>query len=76
MYLAVGFNLEGSSVNKAQMLQAAQQKGIPVQITSHLEYILSACETGQFTEVTPAEDRLLLLASAKEIISSIEEFLL
>ena len=75
-YLADCFKLEGSMVNKAQLLQAASQKGIPVEITNKLELILSACEAGQFTNATPVGDRQTLFDSAKEIIAAIEQYLL
>lgn len=75
-YLTMVFKLEGSMVNKAQVIQVANQKGIPIEITKQLEYLLSACETGQFANATIMEDRQLLLDASKETINSIEKYLL
>lgn len=74
-YLAVNFNLEGSKMNKVQMIQTAQEKKIPDEITKKLAAILTACETGQFTSALPVEDRNTLLQSAKEVITSLEKYL-
>lgn len=74
-YLTEVFKLEGSNVNKSQLIQAARKTGISVEITGKIEAILSACETVQFTKAIPAEDKHRLLESAHEVIDTIEKCL-
>ncbi len=75
-YLGSVFKLEGSRINKMQLVEAASRKGIPKEITNKLEYLLSACETGQYANATMIDDRQILLAAANETIVSIEKYLL
>ena len=71
-YLAENFKLEGSEMNRNKLIYAVEQKGLSKEIIDKLEMILSECETGQFTNASPLQDRNSLLQSAKEVINAVE----
>ncbi len=71
-YLAENFKLEGSELNRNKLIYAAEQKGLSKEIIDKLEIILSECETVQFTNTSPLQERDSLLQSAKEVIKAIE----
>ena len=71
-YLAENFKLEGSELNRNKLIYAAEQKGLSKEIIDKLEIILSECETVQFTNTSPLQERDSLLQSAKDVIKAIE----
>ncbi len=75
-FMAEKLKLDSSLVNKSQLINQAQQKGIPEDITDKLERIFSECEAGQFTNASLEEERQSLLMIAKEIITTSEKYLL
>lgn len=71
-YLAENFKLEGSEMNRKKLFFAAEQKGLSQEIIDKLELVLSVCETAQFTNASPLQERLSLLDSAKEVINAVD----
>ena len=59
-------------MNRNKLIYAVEQKGLSKEIIDKLEMILSECETGQFTNASPLQDRNSLLQSAKEVINAVE----
>ncbi|HQX97364.1 MAG: protein BatD [Chitinophagaceae bacterium] len=75
-YLAENFKLEGSGMSRNKLIYAAEQNGLSKEIINKLELVLSECETVQFTNAAPLQERDLLLQSAKVVINAVEKNLL
>ena len=75
-FLAESFKLEGSGMSRNKLIYAVEQNGLSQEIINKLELVLSECETAQFTNASPLQQRDLLLQSAKEVINAVEKNLL
>ena len=75
-FLAESFKLEGSGMSRNKLIYAVEQNGLSQEIINKLELVLSECETAQFTNASPLQQRDLLLQSVKEVINAVEKNLL
>ena len=63
-------------MSRNKLIYAAEQNGLSKEIINKLELVLSECETVQFTNAAPLQERDLLLQSAKVVINAVEKNLL
>lgn len=67
------FGLTGSSMNKASLSKAMQQKAVDERYRNAAMEILDQCETGIFTSVESVGEKKKLLQQTKEVLEKIQD---
>jgi BatD DUF11 like domain len=71
-YFSTRLGLQGSEMNKENLVVRLQQKNIPENLINKLRAILTECETGMFINASLVTDKNGLLQQTKDILESID----